>query len=95
MVRLWLGLAAGRPCFNLDPTLILTGTHDGLVPNPMRQLANVRQITGDNLNLVSTAGVSASWERNSAGSATSSGTCARRSCRRRPPTRRSTAGSTH
>lgn len=45
----------------LDPTLILTGTHDGLVPNPMRQLANVRQIVGDNLNLVSTAGVSASW----------------------------------
>jgi HK97 family phage major capsid protein len=45
----------------LDPTLILTGVHDGLVPNPVRQLANVRQITGDNLNLVSTAGVSATW----------------------------------
>lgn len=45
----------------LDPTLILTGAHDGLVPNAIRQLANVRQITGDNLNLVSTAGVTAAW----------------------------------
>lgn len=45
----------------LDPTLILTGTHDGLTPNVVRQLARVRQITGDNLNLVSTAGVTAAW----------------------------------
>ena len=45
----------------LDPTLILTGTHDGLTPNVVRQLATVRQITGDNLNVVSTAGVTASW----------------------------------
>lgn len=45
----------------VDPTLIITGTHDGLTPNVMRQLANVRQITGDNLNVVSTAGVTASW----------------------------------
>lgn len=45
----------------LDPTLILTGAHDGLVPNPVRQLANVRQITGDNLNVVSTAGVTAAF----------------------------------
>ena len=45
----------------LDATLLLTGTHDGLTPNVVRQLANVRQISGDNLNLVSTAGVTASW----------------------------------
>lgn len=45
----------------LDPTLIVTGTHDGMTPNPIRQLANVRQITGDNLNLVTTAGVTASY----------------------------------
>jgi len=45
----------------LDPTLILTGAHDGLVPNAIRQLADVRQITGDNLNLISTAGVTAAW----------------------------------
>jgi HK97 family phage major capsid protein len=45
----------------LDPTLILTGAHDGLTPNPIRQLANVRQITGDNLNLVRTDGVTASY----------------------------------
>lgn len=45
----------------VDPTLIISGTHDGLTPNVMRQLANVRQITGDNLNVVSTAGVTANW----------------------------------
>lgn len=45
----------------LDPTLIVTGAHDGLTPNVVRQVANVRQITGDNLNLVSTAGVTAAW----------------------------------
>lgn len=45
----------------VDPTLIITGTHDGLTPNVMRQLANVRQITGDNLNLVTTAGITASY----------------------------------
>jgi len=45
----------------LDPTLIITGTHDGMTGNPVRQLATVRQITGDNLNVVSSAGVTASW----------------------------------
>lgn len=45
----------------LDPTIILTGTHNGLVPNPVRALANVVQITGDNYNVVQSAGVSASY----------------------------------
>jgi HK97 family phage major capsid protein len=45
----------------LDPTIILTGTHNGLVPNPVRQLANVVQITGDNYNVVQSAGVTASY----------------------------------
>lgn len=44
-----------------DPTLIVSGVHDGLTGNVIRQLATVRQITGDNLNLVTSAGVTASW----------------------------------
>lgn len=45
----------------VDPTLILTGTHNGLVPNPVRALANVVQITGDNYNVTQSAGVTASY----------------------------------
>ncbi len=45
----------------LDPTIILTGTHNGLTPNTVRQLANVVQITGDNYNVVQSAGVTASY----------------------------------
>lgn len=45
----------------LDPTIILTGTHNGLTANPVRQLANVVQITGDNYNVVQSAGVTASY----------------------------------
>ena len=45
----------------LDPTLILTGTHDGLTPNVIRQLATTRQISGDNYNVISSAGVTAQW----------------------------------
>lgn len=45
----------------LDPTIILTGAHDGLTPNTVRQLANVVQITGDNYNVVQSAGVTASY----------------------------------
>lgn len=44
-----------------DSTLILTGAHNGLTPNNIRSLANVRQITGDNLNVINSAGVSASY----------------------------------
>jgi HK97 family phage major capsid protein len=45
----------------LDPTIILTGAHNGLTPNTVRQLANVVQITGDNYNVVQSAGVTASY----------------------------------
>lgn len=45
----------------LDPTIILTGTHNGLTPNTVRQLANVVQISGDNYNVVQSAGVTASY----------------------------------
>lgn len=45
----------------LDPTLIVTGTHNGFVPNPIRQLARTVSITGDNYNYVTTAGVTAAW----------------------------------
>ena len=45
----------------LDPTIILTGTHNGLVPNPVRALSNVVQITGDNYNVVQSAGVTAAY----------------------------------
>lgn len=45
-----------------DPTLILTGAHNGFfTTNVVRQLANVRQIAGDNLNVISTAGMTASF----------------------------------
>lgn len=50
----------------LDPTLILTGAHDGLTPNPVRELARVRPITGDNLNLTTTSGVTASYSSEAA-----------------------------
>jgi HK97 family phage major capsid protein len=45
----------------LDPTIILTGTHNGMSANPIRQLANVVQITGDNYNVVLSAGITAAW----------------------------------
>lgn len=45
----------------VDTSLILGGTHDGLTPNTIRQLANVRQITGDNLNVTKSDGVTASY----------------------------------
>lgn len=44
-----------------DVSLIIGGAHDGMTPNTIRQLANVRQITGDNLNVTKTDGVSASY----------------------------------
>jgi HK97 family phage major capsid protein len=45
--------------FNLDPTLILTNSG---TTNPVRALARVVQVTGDNWNGVATAGVTASWD---------------------------------
>lgn len=45
--------------FTLDPTVLLT--NDGTA-NPVRQLANVVQITTDQWNGVSSAGVTASWD---------------------------------
>ena len=46
----------------IDPTILVTGSHDGLTANPMRQAARVMQTTADNLNVVSTAGITASWD---------------------------------
>ena len=45
--------------FNLDPTLILTNSG---TTNPVRALARVVQVTGDNWNGIATAGVDASWD---------------------------------
>jgi HK97 family phage major capsid protein len=45
-----------------DPTILATGAHDGLTPNPMRQAARVTQTTADNFNVLSTAGITASWD---------------------------------
>ena len=46
----------------VDPTILLTGAHNGLTVNPVRQAARVLQTTADNLNVVSTAGITASWD---------------------------------
>ena len=45
----------------LDPSLLVTGAHDGVLGNPIRQLANVVQTTADNYNINSTAGLTAAW----------------------------------
>ena len=46
----------------VDPTIILTGTHNGaLGTNSIRSRANVRQITGDNLTVVKSSGVTVEW----------------------------------
>lgn len=45
----------------LDPSLLITGAQDGVLGNPIRMLANVVQITGDNYNVNSTAGITAAW----------------------------------
>jgi HK97 family phage major capsid protein len=47
--------------FTLDPTIILTGAHDGM-GNPWRSLATVKQTTTDSWNGVTSAGVAASWD---------------------------------
>ncbi|WP_017585487.1 phage major capsid protein [Nocardiopsis ganjiahuensis] len=44
--------------FHLDPTLILTNAGS---TNPIRQLARVDRITGDNWHGITTAGVTAEW----------------------------------
>lgn len=44
-----------------DVSLIIGGDHDGLTPNTIRQLANVRPISGDNLNVTTTDGITASY----------------------------------
>lgn len=46
----------------IDPTILVTGSHNGLTVNPVRQAARVMQTTADNLNVVSTAGITASWD---------------------------------
>lgn len=46
----------------IDPTIIVTGTHNGMLgANPIRSRANVRQITGDNLTVVKSSGVTVEW----------------------------------
>jgi HK97 family phage major capsid protein len=46
----------------VDPTIIITGTHNGMLGvNPLRQQADVRQISGDNLTVVSSGGVTVEW----------------------------------
>lgn len=46
----------------VDPTIIFTGTHNGMLgANPIRANANVRQIAGDNLTVVSSSGVTVEW----------------------------------
>lgn len=47
--------------FTLDPTIILTGAHDGAA-SPFRRIARVVQTTTDSWNGVTSAGVSASWD---------------------------------
>jgi HK97 family phage major capsid protein len=46
----------------VDPTIIITGTHNGMLGmNPLRANADVRQIAGDNLTVVSSSGVTVEW----------------------------------
>jgi HK97 family phage major capsid protein len=46
----------------VDPTIIFTGTHNGLVAaNAIRARADVRQISGDNLTVVKSSGVTVDW----------------------------------
>jgi HK97 family phage major capsid protein len=47
--------------FTLDPTIIVTGAHDG-EGSVWRQISRVVQITTDQWNGVSSAGVTASWD---------------------------------
>lgn len=47
--------------FVLDPTVILTGSHNGM-DNPWRAISRVVQTTADSWNGVTSAGVSASWD---------------------------------
>lgn len=46
----------------VDPTIIVTGTHNGMLgTNPIRARADVRQISGDNLTVISSGGVTVEW----------------------------------
>ena len=46
----------------VDPTIIFTGTHNGLVAaQAIRARADVRQISGDNLTVVKSSGVTVNW----------------------------------
>ena len=60
----------------LDSTLLVTGAHDGVLGNPIRQLANVVQTTSDNYNVNSTAGITAAWAAEAAESSDNAPTIA-------------------
>lgn len=60
----------------LDPTLQVSGSHDGLLPNAIRATARVVQTTADNYNVNSTAGITAGWAAEAAESSDNAPTIA-------------------
>lgn len=60
----------------LDPTLLVTGAHNGMLPNAIRANARVVQTTADNYNVNSTAGITASWAAEAAEATDDSATIA-------------------